>query len=642
MTRSPMEACLVAWSAISGQSLKKGDVVAILESMKMEHEVLAPTDGVLDALMFEPGDIIHAGEVLFTQKQGHTVSSAAPAAAITGALAHTEAEVVGVAALLPNSAYKPAPLPTPAEGQATRREEDISSVFQARADLQRVLDRHRLILDTNRPGSIDKRHKLGLRSARENVADLCDSDGFTEYGALAVAAQRTRRSLDELIQDTPADGLITGIGRLRGLRQQIAVMAYDPTVLAGTQGKRAHQKADRILSVVRQLEVPLVLFAEGGGGRPGDDDFPVVAGLNMTTFANFVRLNGQVPLVGIAAGRCFAGNASLLGCCDVVIATRGSNIGMGGPAMIEGGGLGVFRAEQIGPSTVQHGNGVIDVLVDNEAQAVEAARRYLSYFRGRHSDWTTGDAARLRDMVPENRLRAYDSRLIIEALADTDSVLELRTGFGKSIHTALARIEGHPVGLLASNTQHLGGAIDADAADKAARFMNLCSNFGLPIISLVDTPGFMVGPDIEEKAQVRHSSRMFIAAAHLKVPFLSVILRKAYGLGAMALTAGGFASPQLTVSWPSGEFGGMGLEGFVRLGYKKELEAVPEGPQREALFCQLVSERYEAGGAINMASTLEIDAVIDPAMTRQHLAGILDVQRQVRPTAGQKVLVDTW
>jgi acetyl-CoA carboxylase carboxyltransferase component len=457
-------------------------------------------------------------------------------------------------------------------------------------------------------------------------------------GALAVAAQRSRRSEEDLIRNTPADGMVTGIGAVNG--QKVVAMAYDATVLAGTQGMRNHQKTDRMLGLALQNQLPVVLFAEGGGGRPGDVDMPIVAGLHVTTFASFARLNGQVPVVGIAAGRCFAGNAALLGCCDVIIATRSSNIGMGGPAMVEGGGLGVFKPEQIGPASVQHANGVIDILVDDEAQAVAAARHYLSFFQGTQQDFVAPPEHALRDVVPENRLRVYDSRAVMQGIADAGSLLPLRTGFGLGLHTALARIAGRPVGMLANNPQHLGGAIDAQAADKAARFMQLCNAHGLPLVSLVDTPGFMVGPDTEATAQVRHVSRMFVGAAHLRVPYLSVVLRKGYGLGAMAMTAGGFHSPLLTAAWPTAEFGAMGLEGAVRLGYRKELEAVPEGPEREALYDRLVARQYENGSAINMASTLEIDAVIDPSQTRSWLLRTLDAGRVGAKQGG--AAIDTW
>jgi acetyl-CoA carboxylase carboxyltransferase component len=357
-------------------------------------------------------------------------------------------------------------------------------------------------------------------------------------------------------------------------------------------------------------------------------------------FALFGRLSGLVPLVGIVSGRCFAGNAALLGCSDVIIATRNSNIGMGGPAMVEGGGLGVHPPEAIGPSAVQSTNGVIDVLVEDEREAVAVARRYLSFFQGRLAGGeASADPSALRQALPENRVRVYDMRAVMKLVADRDALLELRAGFGVGIHTALARIDGRPVGLLASNPAHLGGAIDADAADKAARFMQLCNAHGLPIVSLVDTPGFMVGPEIETRAQVRHVSRMFVVAAHLRVPFLAVVLRKGYGLGAMAMTGGGFHATLGTVAWPSGEFGAMGLEGAVRLGYRKELEAEPEGAARDALYERLVARQYADGKAINMAATLEIDAVIDPAETRDWLARSLAAAR-VGPPAD--AYVDPW
>ena len=601
---SPLQAQLVQWQVQPGDAVAAGDVLVILEAMKMEHEIRAPQAGQLGECYFQPGETVGEGDVLLTLLP---VSQASQAVAPV-ATGHT--------------AEAPAPI--------ERADE--------RADLHKLQARLAFTEDAARPEAVAKRHALGLRTARENIADLCDEGSFVEYGALAVAAQSRRRSADDLMRNTPADGMVTGIGCVNG--QRVVVMAYDFTVLAGTQGMRNHQKTDRMLGIALQHKLPVVLFAEGGGGRPGDVDVAIVAGLNLATFASFARLNGRVPVVGVVAGRCFAGNAALLGCSDVIIATRDSNIGMGGPAMVEGGGLGVFKPEQIGPSEVQHGNGVIDVLVDNEAQAVAAARHYLSFFQGVASNWQAPDAQALRQVVPENRLRVYDTRAAMQGIADAGSLLMLRTGFGVGIHTGLARVAGRPVGLMANNPLHLGGAIDADAADKAARFMQLCNAHGLPIVSLVDTPGFMVGPDTEATAQVRHVSRMFVAAAHLRVPLLSVVLRKGYGLGAMAMTGGGFHETLATVAWPTCEFGGMGLEGAVRLGYRKELEAVPDGSERQALFDQLLAQQYDNGSAINMAATLEIDAVIDPATTRDWLVAGLEAGRVEgidRPLA-----IDTW
>lgn len=606
--RSPLQALVVECAVATGDAVRAGDVLVVVEAMKMEHELRADADGQVQAVFCATGDLVQQGDVLLSLAR----SAGAVGAPSPGAKAETAAQ--------------------PRAG---------------RADLRRLRERERFLADEARPQAVARRHALGLRTARENIADLCDAGSFIEYGAFAVAAQRSRRSEEDLVANTPADGMVTGIGAVNGElfgpeRSRAVVMAYDATVLAGTQGARNHAKTDRLLRIAHEQQLPLVLFAEGGGGRPGDTDVPVVAGLHVPTFAAFARLSGLVPVVGIAAGRCFAGNAALLGCCDAIIATKDSNIGMGGPAMVEGGGLGVFRPEQIGPSPVQHANGVIDVLVGDEAEAVRVARRYLAYFQGPLAAWRAPDAALAREVVPENRLRAYDSRQAMAAVADAGSLLHLRGGFGSGIHTALARIEGRAVGMLANNPQHLGGAIDADAADKAARFLQLCDAHGLPVVSLVDTPGFMVGPDTEATAQVRHVSRLFVTAAKLRVPVFAVVLRKGYGLGAMGMTAGGFHAPVFTVAWPSAEFGAMGLEGAVRLGYRKELEAQPEGPAREALFQQLLAREYDKGSALSMAAGLEIDAVIDPAETRAWLARGLAGSRVPQPPAGGRRFIDTW
>jgi acetyl/propionyl-CoA carboxylase alpha subunit/acetyl-CoA carboxylase carboxyltransferase component len=600
--RAPMAARLVQLDAEVGEVVAAGAQIAVLEAMKMEHVLHAQTSGRVVELRAAPGDYLTEGQLLVVME--------------------------------------------PADGEAALAQDPTQADLGAvRPDLQRVIDRHAFLLDERRPEAVAKRHAQGGRTARENVAQLCDEGSFIEYGALAVAAQTRRRTMEDLIANTPADGMVTGIGTVNANdfgpeKSRCVVMAYDYTVLAGTQGMRNHHKKDRMLALAHQLKLPVVLFAEGGGGRPGDVDMPIVAGLNNHTFSQFAALSGKVPVVGIVHGRCFAGNAALLGCADVIIATQASNIGMSGPAMIEGGGLGTFKPEQIGPSSVQSRNGVIDVLVKDEEEAVRAAQRYLSYFQGPVAQWDCADQRALRHAVPENRLRVYDVHTVIRGLVDSGSLLELRAGFGAGMVTALARIEGRPIGLIANNPRHLGGAIDVDAADKAARFMQLCNAHGLPIVSLTDTPGFMVGPDVEAQAQVRHVCRMFVMAAHLSVPFFAVVLRKGYGLGAQAMTAGGFDAPVFTVSWPTGEFGAMGLEGAVKLGFRKELEAAAPGAERDALYQKLVAQQYANGQAMNMAATLEIDAVIDPADTRSWLVrGLASATHKEPPGARY---VDTW
>jgi acetyl-CoA carboxylase carboxyltransferase component len=513
-----------------------------------------------------------------------------------------------------------------------------------RPELAELRQRLHATMDEGRPEAVARRRKTGQRTARENIADLVDSGSFIEYGGLALAAQRQRHSVEELIKNSPADGLITGIGTVNAslfgeTATRTMILAYDYTVFAGTQGGMGHKKLDRMLALARQWKLPIVLFAEGGGGRPNDTDMPLVAGLDTPSFLAFAAMSGIAPRVGIVSGRCFAGNAVLLGSCDVVIATENSSIGMAGPAMIEGGGLGTCTPEEVGPIDVQSKNGVVDIRVADEAEAVAAAKKYLSYFQGPVGNWTAADQTKLRDILPERRRRAYKIRPIIDILADEGSVLELRKEFGVGIVTALIRIEGRPFGLMANNPYHLGGAIDADASDKAARFMQLCDAFGLPIVSLCDTPGFMVGPKAETTALVRHTSRMFAIAGALRVPMFTVVLRKGYGLGAQAMSGGHFHAPFFTIAWPTGEFGGMGIEGAVKLALKKQFEALETAEEREQMFQMAVAYAYDRGKALSMASFLEIDGVIDPAETRNWIVRGL---KSVPPLGPRKPFIDTW
>ena len=517
-----------------------------------------------------------------------------------------------------------------------------------RPDLSEVVTRHSFGLDERREEAVARRRQKNQRTARENVQDLCDGR-FLEFGALAIAAQRQRRSLDDLLSRTPADGLIAGIGAVNGAlfpenRSRVMVMAYDYTVLAGTQGFFNHKKMDRLLKLAHEQRLPLVLFAEGGGGRPGDVDAAgvMVAGLDLSTFARFAGLSGRVPVVGVVSGPCFAGNAALLGCFAVIIAAQNANIGMGGPVMIEGGGLGVFKPEEVGPIEVQTKNGVVDIAVADDGEMVAAAKKYLSYFQGAVPRWEAADQRRLRRLVPDQRRRVYDVRAVIRTVADTDSFLELRPRFGPGLVTGFVRIEGRPFGVLANNCKHMAGAIEAEGADKAARLMQICNAHGLPILSLCDTPGFMVGPEVEQRAQVRHVCRMFVIGAHVTVPYFTVVLRRGYGLGAMAMAKGGFHESFFTASWPTGEFGGMGLEGAVKAGFKKELEAIKDPQEREALYNRLVAELYERGKAINMASHLEIDAVIDPAETRKWIMQGLKSIPESAPGGTGRDFVDPW
>jgi acetyl/propionyl-CoA carboxylase alpha subunit/acetyl-CoA carboxylase carboxyltransferase component len=602
---APLQGTLVSLTIGVGEMVRPGQQVAVIDAMKMEHLVTATQGGIVQSIAAKANATLAADDpILFI-------------------------------------------LPADMEGEAAAEDEDID-LDHMRSDLLEMRDRQAFGLDANRPDAVARRRKTNQRTARENIAALVDEDSFIEYGSLAIAAQRARRSHDDLIRNTPGDGVVVGLGAVNGSqfpaeRARCAVVAYDYMVLAGTQGQRNHKKQDRLFKLAKEWHVPVVLFAEGGGGRPGDTERLGVTGLDVPTFAQFAGLSGLVPLVGVVSGRCFAGNAALLGCCDVIIATKDTTLGMGGPAMIEGGGLGVYKPEDVGPVGMQVPNGVIDVLVEDEVEAAAAARLYLSYFQGALDTWSAPDQRLLRRAIPENRLRVYDIRHVIETLADHGSVLELRPHFGIGILTAFVRIEGQPFGLLANNPKHLGGAIDSDAGDKAARFMQLCDAFDIPIVSLCDTPGFMVGPEAEKTALVRHVSRMFVTAASLSVPYFTVVLRKGYGLGAQAMAGGGFHAQCFTISWPTGEFGGMGFEGAVRLGYRKEMEAIEDPIERDKFFKDTVAKFYETGKAINIGSVLEIDQVIDPVETRHWIIrGLRSVSTPAPRTIRKRPCVDTW
>jgi acetyl-CoA carboxylase carboxyltransferase component len=515
-----------------------------------------------------------------------------------------------------------------------------------RADLAEALERRGLTRDAARPDAVERRHAAGGRTARENIADLVDSGSFVEYGALAIAAQRGRRELAELLERTPADGLVAGTarvnGELFGERSACAVLSYDYTVLAGTQGTIGHRKKDRLFELIERMRLPTVFFAEGGGGRPGDTDHAVVSALETRAFALWARLSGLVPRIAVVAGRCFAGNAVIAGASDLIVATENVSLGMGGPAMIEGGGLGRVDPDEVGPARVQVPNGVIDVAVGDEAEAVAATKRLLSYFQGATAPGEIPDQLRLRELVPERRRRAYDVRPVIEQLSDRDSVAFLRGSFAPGMVTALARIEGRPMGVIANNPIHLAGAITSDGADKAARFMQLCDAFGLPVVSLIDTPGMMVGPEAEGTALVRHCSRLFVTGAALRVPLVAVILRKAYGLGAQAMAAGSLHEPLLTVGWPTAELGPMGLEGAVRLGLRRELEAITDESEREERVRALTAAAHEHARALNAATLFELDDVIDPAETRQLIVSTLAAAASADPPAVDRRFVDAW
>ncbi|MCY4199757.1 MAG: carbamoyl-phosphate synthase large subunit [Gammaproteobacteria bacterium] len=602
---APIQGTVLEVLVESGQHLATGTTLVLIEAMKMEHEIKAMRPGHVTSVAVRVGDVVAEGSPLVFLRQSDVETQA-----------HDEDEQL-----------------------------DLDHI---RDDLAEVFARHAFGLDDSRPEAVAKRRKTGQRTARENLADLCDEGTFVEYGPLVLAAQRRRRSIDWLRANTPGDGVVMGLGQVNGhlfesSNARCALLAYDYTVLAGTQGVKNHYKQDRLFHLAERHALPIVMYTEGGGGRPGDTDTVGGLGMDVFTFTQWSKLSGLVPMVGINSGYCFAGNTALLGCCDVVIATKKSNIGMGGPAMIEGGGLGIFSPREIGPMSMQVANGVVDVLADDEADATRLAKQYLSYFQGTIKEWQAPDQRRMRHLVPENRKRIYQVRDVINTLADEDSVLELREGFGVGIITALIRIEGRPLGLIANNAHHLSGAIDSDAADKAARFLQLCDAFDLPIVSLMDCPGIMVGPEVEKTALVRHCCRLFNTGANLTVPIFGIILRKAYGLGVQAMCGGSSMVPLFVAAWPTAEFAGMNIEGSIKLAYRSDFAAIEDAEARRAKFDEMVAEAYDRAKAVNAASFFGVDDVIDPATSRDWIvAGLNSLPPTPERHGKKRPNVDTW
>ena len=602
---SPIQGTIVSIDVAVGDEVRAGQQLAVVEAMKMEHVIAAAHDGIVRQVTMAAGDVVReAYPMIFVEE-----------ASVSGGQAVTEETV------------------------------DLDHI---RDDLQENYDRHAYTLDENRPEAVAKRHSRGGRMPRENIAELMDAGSFKEYWPLVVARQHKRQDIETLRKRTPGDGVVAGTGTINAdlFGEEAAramVVHYDYTVLAGTQGARNHYKQDRMFELALRFRMPIVLFGEGGGGRPGDDSTGPAVAFDTHTFTQFSKLSGAVPMVGVNHGRCFAGNTALLACCDVIIATKDSTIAMGGPAMIEGGGLGIYTPEEVGPMSFQVPNGVVDILVEDEAEAVRVAKQYLSYFQGSTDSWEAPDQRKLRHIVPENRLRLYDMREIIATLADKDSVLEIRAGFGVGVITCFIRVEGRPMGVIANNPHHLAGAIDSDAADKGTRFIQLCDAFDIPILSLMDCPGMMVGPDVEATALVRHCVRMFNAGANLTTPLFGVVVRKAYGLGVQAMCGAGALVGFFTVAWPTAEFAGMNIEGSVKLGYRRELMAIEDPEERANEFNSRVDRAYEAAKAVNAAAGGGIDDVIDPAETRSWIAESLKrVPPKPHRTEKKYPYIDTW
>ncbi len=509
-------------------------------------------------------------------------------------------------------------------GNVTMPEEE-----EAHSKLKATLAARRAPLDEARSAAIAKHKAKGRLTARENIADFLDAGSFVEYGLLARPVRET--------MEGAADGLVMGTGTAMGL--PVAVVAYDYTVHAGTQSAVNHIKIDRLFDLAIQQRLPTICWLEGGGARP--HDLNVGLRISTQTFVAFAKLSGLVPTIGIVAGRAFAGNANLSGLTDVLIATPQAVLGMAGPPLVEAALGQKLTPEEIGPVDVHLRTGVIDILADDEPAANRLARQYLGYFRGRAAAWDAPEVERLRQLVPENPRRGYDVRRVIEHIADRGSVLELKGQYGKAMVTALARIEGFSVGFIANQPMVRAGAMDTPACEKAARFIDLCDAYDVPMIFLCDTPGLMVGPETELTGLVRRSARLLTKLTAATTPFMTVVLRKAYGLGYYVMGSRPL-EPALLIGWPTAEFGGMGLEGAVNIIYRKELKAIDDPAMRADFHREKTNELKRANTALAAAGRFEIDDVIDPADTRRMLARTLARLAPPPPRRERKHPVDPF
>lgn len=617
--KSHLSGLVVKLTVNEGDQIVEGQELAVVEAMKMEHVVRADraaAGALVEKVLVKPGSVVNASDVLLVLDISNRSSEGKSG-----------------------------------DGQAMTAVEVTEDPDTPRPELVELQQRRHAIVDAGRTAAVAKRHARGFLTVRENLSMLIDPDSLLEYGDLALAAQKKRYSLAELITKTSGDGIVTGFARIEG--HTVGLIMGDYLVLAGTQGYFHHLKLDRILTAILSHPAPLVLYAEGGGGRPGDTDYPTGSGLMTPSFALMgeVKASG-IPIIGVANGYVFAGNAALLGTCDVVVATRGgsaavaggvekagkTSIGMGGKAMIEAGGLGVVESDDIGPTPVHAVTGGIDVVVDDEAAAALITRKIMGVFTRpqlAERQWSySADVKHLRTCLPsvEGRRRAFDMRKVISLLVDDDSFIELAAEWGPGMITGFARIQGRTVAILANDpTSPLGGAIDINAALKAIRLLKLLSRTrATHLVSLCDTPGFMVGTEFERTSTGGGSFRTFgdwfTAAAEFAQSggrVVGLVLRRAFGLGAQAMLGGSTLSNSICASWPAGSLGPMSVEGAVQLSMKKQLAEIKDPGERKKVADQEVERMYSGGRAINVASMAEIDTVLDPAETRDWLARVL-------------------
>ncbi len=505
--------------------------------------------------------------------------------------------------------------------RANQRVQRIPRDADSRERLHAVEAARSEIADASRPDAVAKQRTRAAYTARERIALLCDPGSFTETGALVRDETFGPRA--------PADGMITGTARIEGRWAMVA--AQDFTVLGGSSGVLGSEKLRRLAGQAMQGGVPLVFLLDGGGHRIQDgQDSRHFARAN-STFHDFARMSGWVPMVAAMLGAGFAGPTNYAGMADFVVMVRSqSTMGLAGPALVKAGTGETVDGQAIGGADAQTRNGLADLACDSEDEALQAVRRFLSFLpsnaRAALPMQKTGDPSYRReesllDLVPANTRKSYDVRRVIAEIADRETSLEIKPSYAANVVTSLARLAGRPVGFIANQPQRLGGMLNSPACEKAAHFIALCDAYGLPLIYLVDIPGFSIGSPAERTMLGRRSAKLLHELGHATVPRISVILRKGYGLGYLAMCGGRSFDADACLAWPTAEICAMSIEGAVDVAYKRSYRDAADPVATRQAIIDDVRTRVDP---LRAAEGYGVDDVIDPRDTRRRLIDILD------------------
>ena len=578
--RSPMGGTLVALHVAEGAFVRAGQAVGIVEAMKMENVLAASASGRIEAIVAGAGHAVQAGDILF--------------------------------------------MFSPAEETSDDGVDISGAAESSRALVEDMLARKEALLDEGRPEAMAKLAKRGSLSARARISALCDSDSFQEIGGF-VRAEYAR-------DDAPADGMILGTGKIDG--RPVVVIAQDFSVYGGSSGHLGSAKLDRAATIALQAGIPLIMLLDGGGHRIQDGQssrhYASGAGIIMQELAH---LSGWAPIVGAILGFGFAGNTNFTAFADhLVMVRKRAVMGIAGPALVKVATGETISTEALGGADVQvDQNGLADVGVESEEAAFESIRKFLSYLPSNaagpapvvvpaRTQTEVERAQALLDIVPANTRRSYDVRRVIELIADEGSVYEKKPTFARNIVTSFARLDGRPVGFIANQSLVAGGMLDAPACEKGAHFIAICDAFGLPIIYLIDVPGVAVGSAAEKTTLGRRSAKLVHEIGQSTVPRVSVVLRKGYGMGYVAMGGGRSFEPDASFAWPTAEVCAMSIDGAVDVAYRKDYEAAPDPVARRK---EIIDDMRSRVSAVQAVEGFGIDDLIDPRTTRARLIEVL-------------------